>query len=83
MERHNHGGRAERSDSQRYRLITVFQCGATSNSCIVALMDLTAGGVYLMQYGTGVRNRRSLVNVKCIIGGVDGLASNSVTVSVK
>jgi len=46
-------------------------------------MDLTAGGVYLMQYGTGVRKRRALVNVKCIIGGVDGLASNSVTVSVK
>jgi len=82
LERHNHGGRAERSDSQRYRLITVFQCGATSDS-IVALMDPTAGGVYLMQYGTGVRKRRSPVNLKCTIGGVDGQASNPGTVSMK
>ncbi len=34
-------------------------------------MDLTAGGVYLALYGTGVRKRSSLDNVKCTIGGVD------------
>lgn len=51
--------------------VTVFQCGATADSCIAAPMDLTAGGVYLTLYGTGVRKRSSLDNVKCTIGGVD------------
>ncbi len=48
--------------------VSVFQCGA--GGCTPALIDLSGGGVYLTLYGTGIRNRTSLENVTCTIGGV-------------
>ncbi|MBZ5622968.1 MAG: beta-propeller fold lactonase family protein [Acidobacteriia bacterium] len=51
--------------------VAVFQCGATADSCVAAPIDVSGGAVYLTLYGTGIRNRSSLDNVRCTIGGVD------------
>jgi uncharacterized protein (TIGR03437 family) len=51
--------------------VTVFQCGATAGSCTAAPIDLTNGPVFVTLYGTGIRRRSSLANVKCTMGGVD------------
>ncbi len=51
--------------------VNVFQCGATADSCVAAPIDVSGGPVYLTLYGTGIRNRSSLDNVRCTIGGVD------------
>ena len=51
--------------------VTVFQCaGATAESCAAAPIDVSTGTVYVVLYGTGIRNRSSLTNVTCTIGGV-------------
>lgn len=50
---------------------TVFQCGSTPGSCTGSPIDLTNGTVYVTLYGTGLRHRTSLANVKASIGGVD------------
>ena len=54
--------------------VTVFQCGLTADSCVPAAMDLSKGPVYLTLYGTGIRNRSALANVRAAIGGVDSPA---------
>ena len=51
--------------------VTVFQCGATADSCVPAPIDVSTGTVYLTLYGTGIKNRTSLPNVSCTIGGMD------------
>jgi uncharacterized protein (TIGR03437 family) len=51
--------------------VTVFQCGTTADSCAPTPIDVSTGPVYLTLYGTGIRNRSALENVRCTIGGVD------------
>ncbi len=51
--------------------VTVFQCGTAAGSCTPARIDLASGPVFLTLYGTGIRNRTSLENVRSTIGGVD------------
>ncbi|MFN0165083.1 MAG: beta-propeller fold lactonase family protein [Bryobacteraceae bacterium] len=49
--------------------VAVFQCSASG--CTPAPIDVSGSGVYLTLYGTGIRNRSSLENVRCTIGGVE------------
>ncbi len=51
--------------------VTVFQCGPTAGSCTPVPIDLSAGTVYLTLYGTGIRNRTSLDNVRATIGNAE------------
>ena len=51
--------------------VTVFTCGTTADSCVTAPMNLSQGPVFLTLYGTGIRNRASLTDVRTDIGGVD------------
>src|SRR5439155_25227281 len=48
--------------------VTVFQCGTTAESCVPAPIDPSKGPGYLTLYGTGIRNRTSLANVRTAIG---------------
>jgi uncharacterized protein (TIGR03437 family) len=50
--------------------VTVFQCGTAAGSCTPAPIDVTNGTVFVTLYGTGIRNRSSLANVSCTMGGV-------------
>lgn len=51
-------------------LIPVFQC--TASGCIATPIQLSAGKtVYLILYGTGIRNRSSLAKVTANIGGTN------------
>lgn len=53
----------------RQEPVAVFQCSAAG--CASAPIDIVADApVYLTLYGTGIRNRSSLANVTCTIGGV-------------
>ena len=50
-------------------VVPVFSC--SGSACSAVPIDLGAGApVYLSLYGTGIRNRSSLTNVTCTIGGV-------------
>lgn len=50
--------------------MAVFQCAASG--CTPAPIDLGTGDrLFLTLYGTGIRKRSSLENVRCAIGGVD------------
>lgn len=48
--------------------VNVFQCG--SAGCSAVPMVFGGDQIYLELYGTGARNRTSLANVTCTIGGV-------------
>jgi uncharacterized protein (TIGR03437 family) len=52
--------------------VAVFQCDSAGTHCTPVPIDLGAStdSVVLTLYGTGVRNRSSLSNVLCSIGGV-------------
>ena len=50
--------------------VAVFQCGSTAESCVPTPLDVSGGPVYITLYGTGLRGRTSLENVRCTIGGV-------------
>ena len=50
--------------------VTVFQCGKAAASCTSVPIDVTNGAVFVTLYGTGIRNRSSLANVSCTMGGV-------------
>lgn len=51
--------------------VPVLQCGASAGSCVGVPIDLGESDdqVFLTLYGTGLRNRSSLNNVFCTIGG--------------
>ncbi|MDQ6665315.1 MAG: hypothetical protein M3Z23_13080, partial [Acidobacteriota bacterium] len=51
----------------------VFQCGSGIGSCGTVPIPLGAATdqVFLTLYGTGIRGRSAVVNVKCSVGGVD------------
>jgi uncharacterized protein (TIGR03437 family) len=49
--------------------VSVFECLAAG--CTLVPIDLSGGGVYVTLYGTGIRGRSSLANVRATIGGVD------------
>ncbi len=50
-------------------LVAVFDC--SSGTCVVSPIALdNQSTVYLSLYGTGLRNRSSLANVTCTVGGV-------------
>ena len=50
--------------------VSVFQC--TSSGCVSTPLQLSANGtVYLILYGTGIRNRSSLAKVTANIGGMN------------
>ena len=51
--------------------VAVFQCGDTAGSCIPAPIDIGSGDVFLTLFGTGIRRRASLDNVRCSMGGAD------------
>jgi uncharacterized protein (TIGR03437 family) len=54
--------------TQRQTPVPVFQCGASG--CVSVPIDLNIGGpTFLSLYGTGIRNRSSLTNVKVTING--------------
>jgi uncharacterized protein (TIGR03437 family) len=57
--------------------VAVFQCGTAALSCAAVPIDLGAAGdqVFLSLFGTGIRKRSSLANVRCTIGGVDAPVS--------
>ena len=49
----------------------VYQCGSSRGSCRSTPLDLFSGDqVYLLFYGTGIRNRSDIGNVGVTIGGV-------------
>ncbi len=48
-----------------------FQCGTAALSCTPVPIDVSGGPTFLLLFGTGIRNRSSLANTKCTIGGVD------------
>jgi uncharacterized protein (TIGR03437 family) len=54
----------------------VYSCGVAPGSCVPAPIDL--GGprdtVYLLLFGTGIRNRTALTSVSVVIGGVNARA---------
>jgi uncharacterized protein (TIGR03437 family) len=54
-------------------VLSVFRCGEDPGSCDALPIDLGEPGdrVFLMLYGTGLRYRTALKNVRCTIGGVD------------
>lgn len=51
----------------------VFPLGCVPGSCVCTPLDLrsVAGNMYLLLYGTGIRNRSSILSVSATIGGVD------------
>jgi uncharacterized protein (TIGR03437 family) len=53
--------------------IPVFQCGPAPGSCAPVPLDWGGANnrVFLNLYGTGIRNRSSLANVRCSMGGTD------------
>lgn len=54
--------------------IAVFNC-TSATSCSAVPIDLSSGDVFVSFYGTGIRNRSSLANVRCTIGGVEAPVS--------
>jgi uncharacterized protein (TIGR03437 family) len=57
-------------NSQLQSPVSVFQCG--SSGCVATPIQLSANEtVYLILYGTGIRNRSSLANVTANIGGTN------------
>ena len=54
-------------------LSLTFQCDAQGANCITTPIDLGAetDNVFLVLYGTGLRNRSGLAAVSCSVGGVD------------
>jgi uncharacterized protein (TIGR03437 family) len=53
--------------------VTVFQCGASANSCAPVPIDLSSGPIFLTLYGTGIRNRSALAGVVCTLGGANAM----------
>ena len=53
----------------------VYQCGAAAGSCISSSINVSTPGtqVVLELYGTGIRSRSALANVKCTIAGTPAL----------
>ena len=49
----------------------IFQCGTAPGSCKSTPIAFNQGPVYLILYGTGIRNRVSLSDVVVTIGGVN------------
>ena len=49
----------------------IYQCGSAAGSCVSVPIAVNTPGsaVVLELYGTGIRNRNSVTNVKCSIGG--------------
>jgi uncharacterized protein (TIGR03437 family) len=59
---------AQQAGSQVQTPVAVFQCSASG--CVATPIQLGANAnVYLILYGTGIRNRSSLTNVTAYIGG--------------
>jgi uncharacterized protein (TIGR03437 family) len=54
--------------------VAVFQCGTTAGSCTPAPMNIGSDRIFLTLYGTGIRNRSSLENVRTTIGGTNAPA---------
>jgi uncharacterized protein (TIGR03437 family) len=55
--------------------VSVFACASGAGSCQSVPINTQLGDVYLTFYGTGIRNRSSLDNVKCTIGGHDAVVT--------
>ncbi len=61
--------RVQAANPQIQSPVPVFQCGASG--CVSTPIDLGVDTpVYLALYGTGIRNRSSLANVKVTINGI-------------
>jgi uncharacterized protein (TIGR03437 family) len=51
--------------------VDVFRCGAAAGSCVPAPIDFAGDQIYLVVYASGLRNRTSLENVHCEVGGLN------------
>jgi len=61
------------AQDQTQTSLSVFQCGSSPGTCVATPLDLGADTdrVFLLLFGTGIQNRRSLATVSATMGGVD------------